>query len=165
MTEAVQVDPIETTKDTELIKGTFIQIFKIIYDFLIKHIAETKEEISEVDVFVCGKCHEVFHYVENFQNHKDDGVCTGVSKLREENKNNTEQKTQVWGFLLWKNAKFKKDDCKDSKPTSWSIYQSWCNLDISEKDSWIAAGQTILASYKIGMAKMHETASIGCQVR
>lgn len=105
----------------------------------------------------------MFHYIEHFQEHKQDGACIGVSTLRDET--NTDQKTQVWGFLLWKNAKFKNDADNANDSSSWSIYQQWCNLEIPQKDAWIAAGQSILLSYKIGTAKAPETTSTSCQVR
>lgn len=125
-------------------------------------IVEAKQEIVNFDVFVCGSCHDVFHYMEQFEEHKQDGVCIGVSNLLDET--NADQKTQVWGFLLWKNAKFKQDDNNANKSSTWNIYQQWCNLEISQKDAWIAAGQSILQSYKIGTARATETTSTSCQV-
>lgn len=124
---------------------------------------DAKQDITHMDVLVCGECHEVFHYIEAFQEHKVEGVCTKVSTLHENT--STDQKNQVWGFLLWKNAKFKSKTDNEPQPSSWSVYQSWCNLEVTEKDTWIAAGQSLLAAYKIGTAKVQDTNSASCQVQ
>lgn len=163
MTETEQVDPVEATKDQELVKGMYNNYLmnETSAYFKFMYFVETQQEILKLDILVCGVCHDVFHCIEGFQEHKADGVCTGTSTLRDEN--STDQKTQVWGFLLWKNAKFKKDPT-DQPTSSWTIYQLWCNLDVNQKDTWISAGQSVLSSYKIGTAKLQDTKTSSSQV-
>lgn len=135
----VVIDPLELSKHPKLIK-------------------EAQDEIKKLDVLVCGECHDVFHYIEPFQEHRQKGKCTGISVVRENYKH--EPKAQVWAFMLWKNAQFKK--AKDAErrgenmPTSWQIYQRWCKLSLDEKDAWISAGQTIQSFTKISAAKVQE---------
>ncbi|KAJ8966970.1 hypothetical protein NQ314_003193 [Rhamnusium bicolor] len=113
------------------------------------------EEVSK-DPFlikICGSCHEVFHYVEDFQEHKS-GKCKGKTSLLPVCEG--ESKPQVWGFTLWKNRqnKFIKDG--DTVPSSWVIYQKWCKLPQTDKDAWITAGQTLQFCSKISTAKVTE---------
>ena len=58
--------------------------------------------MKEVDVLVCGSCHNVLHFVEEFTKHKP--VCKRKSDFHG---NIAETKPQVWAFLLWKNAQAK----------------------------------------------------------
>lgn len=44
-----------------------------------------KQELTNVDVLVCGLCHIGFHFVEEFQEHKIDGSCKKVSSFRDQN--------------------------------------------------------------------------------
>lgn len=120
---------------------------------------EAQDELPKLDVLVCGQCHEVFHYVEQLQVHKLEGDCSGGSSLHG---NRTDQKPQVWGFLLWKTAKFKSAQAE--VPSSWGLYQMWCNLDSSEKETWITAGQTIQQFTKLTSSKYQETKTEACQV-
>lgn len=43
-----------------------------------------KQELTNVDVLVCGLCHIGFHFVEEFQEHKN-GECKKVSAFRDQN--------------------------------------------------------------------------------
>lgn len=38
--------------------------------------------MAETDVLVCGKCHCVFHFIELFHEHKDNG-CENESNFKE----------------------------------------------------------------------------------
>lgn len=43
-----------------------------------------QEEMGKLDVLVCGQCHSVFHFIEEFQDHRTkEGACTQVSHFRE----------------------------------------------------------------------------------
>lgn len=43
-----------------------------------------QEEMGRLDVLVCGQCHSVFHFIEEFQEHRTkEGACTQVSHFRE----------------------------------------------------------------------------------
>ncbi|KAI4460381.1 hypothetical protein MML48_5g00014521 [Holotrichia oblita] len=113
------------------------------------YVTAAQNELSKVDVLVCGECHEVFHFVEQFQEHKSSDKCTKESVLKDGAPVNS--KSQLWGFMLWKNSKFKSSSTDDnnSQPSSWNVYQLWCNLDQTQKDSWIAAGKSLQALYTI----------------
>ncbi|KAK9694226.1 Chromo (CHRromatin Organization MOdifier) domain [Popillia japonica] len=130
MVEEEQTDPLEITKNPEVVKTA-------------------QNELSKVDVLVCGECHEVFHFIEQFQEHKSSDKCTKESVLKDGAPVNS--KSQLWGFMLWKNSKFKSSSTDDnnSQPSSWNVYQLWCNLDQTQKDSWIAAGKSLQALYAI----------------
>lgn len=45
-----------------------------------------KQELTNVDVLVCGLCHIGFHFVEEFQEHKLGGLCKKQSEFRDRNK-------------------------------------------------------------------------------
>lgn len=55
----------------------------VLIDFCCLLIA-IKQELTNVDVLVCGLCHIGFHFVEEFQEHKDEG-CKKVSAFRDQN--------------------------------------------------------------------------------
>ena len=114
-------------------------------------VVDAHKELSKIDVLVCGGCHEVFHFVEEFQKHKTSNECTNISVLKCEN----EEKSQIWGFTLWKVKQVKT--CKsngEELPTSWEIYQKWTKLNQIEKDLWISAGRTLQYTHKVGTGKM-----------
>lgn len=98
-------------------------------------------------MLVCGECHEVFHFIEQFQEHKGSDKCTKESVLKQGSQ--AYNKQQIWGFLLWKNAKFKTPIVEENPPSSWNVYQLWCNLDQTQKDSWIAAGKSLQSIHTI----------------
>ncbi|XP_044271976.1 uncharacterized protein LOC123015941 [Tribolium madens] len=119
-------DPLDITKDEELI-------------------TDSQKDLSKTDVLVCGGCHEVFHFIEEFQDHKA-GKCTNVSVLKCEN----EEKPQIWGFTLWKNKQIKTIKSQEEQvPTSWEIYQKWTKLEQPEKDMWISAGKSLLSVTRV----------------
>ncbi|KAF5296354.1 hypothetical protein FQR65_LT10246 [Abscondita terminalis] len=122
-----------------------------------KVIRVAKEEIGKLDVLVCGECHDVFYYIDEFKEHKEDKKCDGISVTRDNCKNET--KPQVWAFMLWKHAQARKETDEDNLPTPWSIYQQWCKLNPKEKEGWIVAGENIQSFSKIGTAKIQEVKS------
>ncbi|XP_076225253.1 chromodomain-containing protein chromator isoform X2 [Nomia melanderi] len=118
-------------------------------------IKAAQEEMGRLDVLVCGQCHSVFHFIEEFQKHRTkDGACTQVSHFRENS--NNEQKAQVWAFLLWKDSQIQQEGPDRDSTNSWKLYQKWCKMDTHIRDSWIAAGKTIQTFTKISNAKMQD---------
>lgn len=115
---------------------------------------EAQKEVGKTDVLVCGACHDVFHFVEEFQEHKQGDKCTGNSTIKENYLH--EPKPQVWAFMLWKQAQYKKSKDGGSQPSSWEIYQNWCKLEPDEKETWIVAGRNIQTFTRLGVAKMQE---------
>jgi hypothetical protein len=133
MEEALN-DPLDISKDSDLIK-------------------DAQKDLSKIDVLVCGGCHEVFHFVEEFQKHKSTDQCSNISVLTCEN----EEKSQIWGFTLWKTKQVQTHkDKEEEPPTSWDIYQKWTKLDQIEKDLWISAGKTLQFVNKIAAGKITE---------
>ncbi|TGZ54251.1 Chromodomain Y-like protein 2 [Temnothorax longispinosus] len=120
-------------------------------------IKAAQEEMGQLDVLVCGQCHSVFHFIEEFQEHRTkEGACSKVSHLlTDEIKNNS--KAQVWAFLLWKDTQFQQDGLDKNKADTWKLYQKWCKMDINVRESWITAGKTIQTFTKISNAKMQDT--------
>jgi hypothetical protein len=42
--------------------------------------------MGRLDILVCGQCHSVFHFIEEFQEHRaKEGACSKVSHFRENN--------------------------------------------------------------------------------
>ncbi|XP_076169522.1 chromodomain-containing protein chromator isoform X2 [Ptiloglossa arizonensis] len=118
-------------------------------------IKAAQEEMGRLDVLVCGQCHSVFHFIEEFQEHRTkEGACTHISHFRENS--NNEQKAQVWAFLLWKDSQIQQEGQDKDSTNSWKLYQKWCKMDTHIRDSWIAAGKTIQTFTKISNAKMQD---------
>lgn len=114
-----------------------------------KIIKEAQSELGKLDIIVCGQCHMVFHFVEQFQDHRLMGNCSGVSSIRENNIN--ESKAQVWAFLLWKGSQNHEEG-----DNSWVVYQRWCKMDAQVKEAWIVAGRNVQVFTKLSAAKMQE---------
>ncbi|KAL0128185.1 hypothetical protein PUN28_003442 [Cardiocondyla obscurior] len=119
-------------------------------------IKAAQEEIGRLDVLVCGQCHSVFHFIEEFQEHRTkEGACSKASHFRETNDNG--QKAQVWAFLLWKDTQAQPEASDKDTSSAWKLYQKWCKMDTHVRDSWITAGKTIQTFTKISSAKMQDT--------
>lgn len=106
-------------------------------------------------MLVCGGCHEVFHFLESFEKHKEPGICSGNSTLKD-SCHGESNKPQIWAFTLWKNAQYKTGKEGSTMPSSWDIYKEWCKLDAKEKDAWILAGKNIQTFSKLSDAKLVE---------
>ncbi|XP_014225005.1 flocculation protein FLO11 isoform X1 [Trichogramma pretiosum] len=120
-----------------------------------KCIKAAQEEIGKLDVLVCGECHSVFHFINEFQEHQSKAdACSKQSKLRD----NNESKAKVWAFLLWKDSQIQTEPDKDN---TWQLYNKWIAMDAHTRDSWIAAGKTIQIFTKISNSKMHDIATQG----
>ncbi|XP_029168681.1 flocculation protein FLO11 [Nylanderia fulva] len=120
-------------------------------------IKAAQEQMGRLDVLVCGQCHSVFHFIEEFQEHRTkEGACSKVSHFRENNENNG-QKAQVWAFLLWKDSQIQQEGIDKDTTNAWKLYQKWCKMDTHIRDSWITAGKTIQTFTKISNAKMQDT--------
>ncbi|XP_012214552.2 uncharacterized protein Chro isoform X2 [Linepithema humile] len=119
-------------------------------------IKAAQEAIGKMDVLVCGQCHSVFHFIEEFQEHRTkEGACSKVSHLRENNDN--VQKAQVWAFLLWKESQMQQEGSDKNAISAWQLYQKWCDVNLHVRDAWIAAGKTIQTFTKISNTKMQDT--------
>lgn len=54
--------------------------------FLFYFSLAAQEEMGRLDVLVCGQCHNVFHFIEEFQEHRTKvGACSQISHFRENN--------------------------------------------------------------------------------
>ncbi|XP_011692344.1 PREDICTED: mucin-5AC isoform X2 [Wasmannia auropunctata] len=119
-------------------------------------IKAAQEEMGRLDVLVCGQCHSVFHFIEEFQEHRTkEGACSKVSHFRESNDNG--QKAQVWAFLLWKDTQVQHEGTDKDTANAWKLYQKWCKMDTHKRESWITAGKSIQTFTKISNAKMQDT--------
>ncbi|CAH0554500.1 unnamed protein product [Brassicogethes aeneus] len=130
-----------------------------VYDELAKDstlITAAQEEVKKLDLLVCGICHDVYNFLEDFQKHKLE-PCTPSLQIKNACEN--EGKPQVWGFSLWKVKQLKSLKKGEEEPTSWIIYQKWCKLEPAEKQVWIAAGEMLQTCVKIGNAKLNEVKS------
>ncbi|XP_026327257.1 uncharacterized protein LOC113235650 isoform X2 [Hyposmocoma kahamanoa] len=112
---------------------------------------EANEAMATLDVLVCGHCHSAFHFVEEFQEHKEGGNCTVKSPVRDSN----ESKAQVWAFLLWK-CSSARDGSTVHSDNSWKLYQQWCRMAEPQRTAWITAGANVQALSKFAHAKVME---------
>lgn len=112
-------------------------------------IKKAQAEMTNMDVLVCGQCNSVFHFLENFREHKTK-TCTKSSAL----KDNLETKPVIWSFLLWKASQLNQDQSKDGN--AWALYQNWMKLDEAIKETWVVAGRTIQSFAKIGQGSLQE---------
>ncbi|XP_050063618.1 uncharacterized protein LOC114129093 [Aphis gossypii] len=95
------------------------------------------DDSLSVDVLVCGLCHKGFHFVEEFQEHKQKpGSCKKISAYRIQNTKVENKSPDTYGFLLWKNSIAKNKE-------SQKMYKLWCCLPERVKDSWMQAAKII----------------------
>ncbi|XP_075237257.1 chromodomain-containing protein chromator isoform X3 [Lycorma delicatula] len=111
-------------------------------------VKNAQEEITSLDVLVCGLCHAVFHFFEEFQDHKMNVNCRGTSTFKA---SLSEPKPQVWAFLLWKNAQTKIIGDMES---SWKLYQRWCKMPENLRETWVAAGKALQDAHTLGHIKI-----------
>lgn len=119
-------------------------------------IRKAQSEMTQSDVLVCGRCHNVFHFIELFREHKET-ECRKESTL----KDCRETKAKVWAFLLWKAAQLNPTDGDGgSSPAgnvnSWKLYQTWVKLEESVRETWIVAGRTIQSFARMGQGNLQE---------
>lgn len=115
-------------------------------------IKKAQSEIANMDVLVCGHCNTVFHFVEQFREHKG----TRCAKATQQ-KDNLETRPVIWSFLLWKASQLSQDQNKDqTNLNAWRLYQSWMKLDDAIKETWVVAGRTIQSFAKIGQGNLQE---------
>ncbi|XP_050303182.1 uncharacterized protein LOC126740993 isoform X2 [Anthonomus grandis grandis] len=114
-----------------------------------KLIEKAKDELKKLDVLVCGECHTTFYYIADFAEHKK----SGCSQKQATKDCESEGRSQVWGFMLWK---VKQTMDLTVAPSAWSLYEKWCKLPQDDRDAWITAGQAIQFATKIGTSKVTE---------
>lgn len=108
---------------------------------------EAYKEMAVLDVLVCGGCNAVFHFVKNFEKHKEEG-CTGESPIKDIN----EREAQIWAFLLWK-CSSAPEGSDMSHNNSWKLYQQWCRMPMPHRTAWITAGTNVLSTSKFSHAR------------
>lgn len=126
-----EVDPSDIGKHPDLIK-------------------KAQSEINKMDVLVCGHCNGVFHFIDQFREHKTI-KCAKLSSL----KDNLETKPIIWAFLLWKTSQLAGENYKENT-NAWKLYQAWVKLDEAIKETWIVAGRTIQSFARIGQGSLQE---------
>uniref|UniRef100_A0A1Q3F299 Putative chriz n=1 Tax=Culex tarsalis TaxID=7177 RepID=A0A1Q3F299_CULTA len=121
-------------------------------------IRKAQAEMTQSDVLVCGRCHNVFHFIELFREHKE-SECRKESTL----KDCRETKAKVWAFLLWKAAQLNPTDGSGGSAAeaggnvnSWKLYQTWVKLEESVRETWIVAGRTIQSFARMGQGSLQE---------
>lgn len=127
-------------------------------------IRKAQAEMTQSDVLVCGRCHNVFHFIELFREHKET-ECRKESTL----KDCRETKAKVWAFLLWKAAQLNPADGGGTGSSavvegagatgnvnSWKLYQTWVKLEESVRETWIVAGRTIQSFARMGQGSLQE---------
>lgn len=116
-------------------------------------IRKAQAEMTQSDVLVCGRCHNVFHFIELFREHKET-ECRKESTL----KDCRETKAKVWAFLLWKAAQLNPTDGAEGagNVNSWKLYQTWVKLEESVRETWIVAGRTIQSFARMGQGNLQE---------
>ncbi|KAI8035656.1 uncharacterized protein LOC128260223 [Drosophila gunungcola] len=114
-------------------------------------IRAAQEELANMDVLVCGRCLRAYHFVEEFQGHKEDACEKENANLKE----SLDTKPTIWAFTLWKATQLhtRKDTNSGS---SWALYQHWVKLEDSVREPWIVAGKTIQSFGKIAHGQLQD---------
>ncbi|XP_075164553.1 chromodomain-containing protein chromator [Haematobia irritans] len=129
-----EIAPTEIGKHAKLIKGA-------------------QEEMSTMDVLVCGRCLNVFHFIEDFKLHKQKTCFKENNNVRECN----DTKPKIWAFLLWKATQLHNSkDTNATSPNSWALYQTWVKMEESLRETWIVAGKTIQSFAKVSQGNLQE---------
>ncbi|XP_011186713.2 biorientation of chromosomes in cell division protein 1-like 1 isoform X2 [Zeugodacus cucurbitae] len=118
-----------------------------------KLIKTAQEEMATMDVLVCGRCLNVYHFIEDFDDHKQKPCQKENTNVRECN----DTKPKIWAFLLWKATQLHNNkDSNTASPNSWALYQTWVKMDESLRETWIVAGKTIQSFAKVGQGGLQE---------
>ncbi|XP_012160388.1 uncharacterized protein LOC101458652 [Ceratitis capitata] len=118
-----------------------------------KLIQAAQDEMATMDVLVCGRCLNVYHFIEDFDDHKQKPCHKENNNVRECN----DTKPKIWAFLLWKATQLNNNkDSNTATPNSWALYQTWVKMDESLRDTWIVAGKTIQSFAKIAHGGLQE---------
>ncbi|XP_061393562.1 myb-like protein Q [Musca vetustissima] len=118
-----------------------------------KLIKSAQEEMATMDVLVCGRCLNVFHFIEDFKMHKQKTCFKENNNVRECN----DTKPKIWAFLLWKATQLHNNkDNNITSPNSWALYQTWVKMDESLRETWIVAGKTIQSFAKVSQGNLQE---------
>ncbi|XP_018799765.1 PREDICTED: uncharacterized protein LOC108975615 isoform X1 [Bactrocera latifrons] len=118
-----------------------------------KLIKTAQEEMASMDVLVCGRCLNVYHFIEDFDDHKQKPCQKENTNVRECN----DTKPKIWAFLLWKATQLNNNkDSNTASPNSWALYQTWVKMDESLRETWIVAGKTIQSFAKVGQGGLQE---------
>ncbi|KAM7359044.1 chromodomain-containing protein chromator [Cochliomyia hominivorax] len=118
-----------------------------------KLIKNAQEEMSTMDVLVCGRCLTVFHFVEEFKQHKLKPCFKENNNVRECN----DTKPKIWAFLLWKATQLNNNkDNNVTSPNSWALYQTWVKMEETLRETWIVAGRTIQSFAKVSQGNLQE---------
>ncbi|XP_036327232.1 uncharacterized protein LOC118739843, partial [Rhagoletis pomonella] len=93
-----------------------------------KLIRMAQDEMASMDVLVCGRCLNVSHFIEDFDDHKQKPCHKENTNVRECN----DTKPKIWAFLLWKATQLHNiRDSNTASPNSWALYQTWVKMDES----------------------------------
>lgn len=119
-----------------------------------KLIKDAQEDASKLDILVCGTCRNVFHFIEDFKQHKEHPCPTSTYSSQE-------TKPQVWAFLLWKSAIANKEKAEGggTSVNAWKMYQEWSKMEEEVKENWITAGKALQSFSMIASAKLQEVRS------
>ncbi|TMW43347.1 hypothetical protein DOY81_011572 [Sarcophaga bullata] len=118
-----------------------------------KLIKSAQEEMATIDVLVCGRCLTVFHFVEEFKQHKLKPCFKENNNVRECN----DTKPKIWAFLLWKATQINNNkDNNITSPNSWALYQTWVKMEETLRETWIVAGRTIQSFAKVSQGNLQE---------
>lgn len=117
---------------------------------------------------MCGGCHSTFHFVKEFEGHKENCTGTGggkelVSSTHRSSVPQTPfnslrspppfqpQIKENWGFNLWKSTQ-----PNAAGQNSWKLYKTWSVLSKQQQQGWISAGQSIQSITRIGHGNVQE---------
>ncbi|CAG9807339.1 unnamed protein product [Chironomus riparius] len=115
-------------------------------------IAKAQKEMAQSDILVCGKCHNVFHFIDLFKQHKANN-CKRTSAFND----CRETRPKMWAYLLWKQTQFHQNQENANEDQPWKLYEQWMSLDESIRQSWLVAGGTIQSFEKFGNGTLQET--------
>lgn len=149
-----EITPTEIGKHSKLIKSKWFNFqFNQTCSLIDKNFADAQDEMATIDVLVCGRCLTVFHFVEEFKQHKIKPCYKENNNVRECN----DTKPKIWAFLLWKATQISNNkDNNITSPNSWALYQTWVKMEETLRETWIVAGRTIQSFAKVSQGNLQE---------
>jgi hypothetical protein len=133
---------------------------------LFRPFAGAQKEMAQSDILVCGKCHNVFHFIDLFKEHKvnnckrvsgfNDCVSILVSIIQGALTDShliplqRETRPKIWAYLLWKQTQFQQK-LENEEDNPWKLYQTWMQMEESTRQSWLVAGGTIQSFERVSL--------------
>ena len=126
---------------------------------------EASSGVQRLHVMVCGYCHSVFHFMDQFISHTH--FCTAETNILTDPVSGDIRRTsEALAFILWSNTMLKlvrdqvivSDSDYDEISIRRSIKTKWFGLSGQLKEAWIRAAEVLnhLSTVSQGLMKPNE---------